>query len=287
MPDWASEFLTGGLGQGLMVPWNWCMMVTYQLMGYQFEFSESSVQNAFGNINDFFGGMSMNSIQDIYSWFLSAGLVLLNLFCLVGFCRQASRLRENVTVEMWIELFIKTLVGNGLMVCGLDILQSFLGVATAASNLFLSSSDVQVVPDNIDAGAVLAYILLGILFVLASIVCGLMIVVTVLTRILNIYILSCIMPVAASTLAGGGEVERAGWAWFKAFLANCFSIVIIALVFRLGGFFNHVLQQWAIGEENGWFDGFISILASAVYMVFLTASIRGSEGLLKRAFDLR
>ena len=80
MPDWASEFLTGGLSQGLMVPWNWCMMVAYQLMGYQFEFQEGSVQNAFGNINDFFGGMSMNSIQDIYGWFLSAGLVLLNLF---------------------------------------------------------------------------------------------------------------------------------------------------------------------------------------------------------------
>ena len=38
MPDWASEFLTGGFGQGLMVPWNWCMVVAYQLMGYQFDF---------------------------------------------------------------------------------------------------------------------------------------------------------------------------------------------------------------------------------------------------------
>ena len=287
MPDWASEFLTGGMSQGLMVPWNWCMMVAYQLMGYQFEFEEGTLQNAFGNINDFFGGMSMNSIQDIYGWFLSAGLMLLNLFCLVGFCRQASRLRENVTIEMWIELFIKTLIGNILMVFGLDLIKSFLGVAATTSNLFLVNSDVQVVPDNIDAGAVLAYILLGILFVLASIVCGLMIVVTVLTRILNLYILTCIMPIAASTLAGGVEIERTGWAWFKTFLANCFSVVMIALVFRLGGFFNQTLQGWAIGAEDGWFDGFVSVIASAVYMVFLTVAIRGSEGLLKRAFDLR
>lgn len=288
MPDWASEFLTGGFGQGLMVPWNWCMMVTYQLMGYPFDFEENYLDQFMGNLSSFFGGTPLFSIQDIYEWFLSAGLVLLNLFCLIGFCRQASRLRENITTEMWIELFIKAIVGNALMLFGLPILQSLLGVASTTSSIFLDTSEIQIVPDNIDIGAVLAYILIGILFVLASIVCGIMIVITVLSRIINIYILTCVMPVAGATLAGGGELERTAGAWLKTFLSYCFEVVIIALVFRLGGYFNAILQDWAIGTDgNGWFDGFLSVIASAVYMIFLTVSVKNAGGLLRKAFDLR
>ena len=71
--------------------------------------------------------------------------------------------------RMWIELFIKAIMGNALMLFGLPILQSLLGVASTTSTIFLDKSEVQIVPDNIDIGAVLAYILIGILFVLASI----------------------------------------------------------------------------------------------------------------------
>ena len=59
MPDWASEFLTGGFGQGLMVPWNWCMMVAYQLMGYQFDFKESYMEQ-------FMGGSRKTGNQRLY-----------------------------------------------------------------------------------------------------------------------------------------------------------------------------------------------------------------------------
>ena len=287
MPEWATEFLTGGFSQGLMVPWNWCMMVAYQLMNYRFDFQENYLEQFLGNLTGLFGGTPLISIQDIYEWFLSAGLILLNLFCLIGFCRHASRLRENITMEMWIELFIKAILGNLLMLYGLPILQTFLGVASASSKIFLDTSQVQIVSDNIDIGAVLAYILIGILFVLASIVCGILIVITVLSRIINIYILTCTMPIACAALAGGGEMERTAWAWFNTFLSYCFEIIIIALVFKLGGYFNAVLQEWAIGAENGWFDGFLSVIASTVYMVFLTVSVKGAGGLLRKAFDLR
>ena len=118
--------------------------------------------------------------------------------------------------------------------------------------LFLNASDIQIVPDNIDVGAVLAYILIGILFVLASIVCGIMIVVTVLSRIINIHILICMMPIACSTLAGGPEIERSGWAWLRTFLSYCFEVVVIALVIKLGGALNGALQEWAIGTDWRW-----------------------------------
>ncbi|MCF0141718.1 MAG: hypothetical protein HUJ78_06920, partial [Mogibacterium sp.] len=55
----------------------------------------------------------------------------------------------------------------------------------------------------------------------------------------------------------------------------------------VGGVLNIALQRAAIGDVNGWFDGFLSILCDCIYMVFLTVSITGAGNLLKRAFDLR
>ena len=289
MPDWATSFLTEGFAQGPMVIWNLCMYMAVSLMGYDFPFAaETGLQDipVTGSLIQFVQENSVY-VQSIYSWFMGAGLVLLNLFCLIAFCRQASRLRENVTTEMWIELFIKVIIGNVLMLEGLNIIHGFLNVASATSSVFLNISDVDIVTGNIDLGAVLAYVLVGIFFLIGSVVCGIMIVVTVAKRIVNIYILTCVMPIACSTLAGGPEIERSGWAWLKTFLSTCFEIVIIALVFALGGMLNTALQGVAIGDVNGWFVGFLSVLCDLIYMIFLTVSVTGAGGLLRRTFDLR
>ena len=50
---------------------------------------------------------------------------------------------------------------------------------------------------------------------------------------------------------------------------------------------NAQLQLIAVGNINGWFDGFLSVLCDMIYMVFLTVSVTGAGGLLRRAFDLR
>ena len=272
-----------------MVIWNLCMYMAVSLMGYDFPFAAETGLKDIPVTGSLIQFVQENSVyvQSIYSWFMGAGLVLLNLFCLIAFCRQASRLRENVTTEMWIELFIKVIIGNVLMLEGLNIIQGFLNVASATSSVFLNISDVDIVTGNIDLGAVLAYVLVGIFFLIGSVVCGIMIVVTVAKRIVNIYILTCVMPIACSTLAGGPEIERSGWAWLKTFLSTCFEIVIIALVFALGGMLNTALQGVAIGDVNGWFVGFLSVLCDLIYMIFLTVSVTGAGGLLRRTFDLR
>ena len=140
MPDWATSFLTDGFAQGPMVIWNLCMYMAVSLMGYEFQFAPETglLDNTiFGPLIRFIQEHSVY-IQDIYNWFMGAGLVLLNLFCLIAFCRQASRLRENVTMEMWIELFIKVILGNVFMVEGLQlviaVLLMILGVIIVATS---------------------------------------------------------------------------------------------------------------------------------------------------------
>lgn len=278
MPSWATEFLTGGIGQGLMAPWNLCMLVTAQLLGFDVGSS-------------FYVVRAGNSIASIYTWFVGAGAALLNMFCLIAFCRQASRLRENVTIEMWIELFIKVILGNGFMLYGIKVLSAFLSVAGQIGSIWLAQSENTIVSDNVDVGAVLVYIFFGILFTLASIICGVMIVVTVAKRIIHIYLLTVTMPIACATLAGGRGIEDSGWSWLKSFLAECFEVVIIALVFVICGMLHDTINNLLItaGEatELGWFDGFLTVLFDTVYMILLTILVKNAGDFLKRAFNLK
>ena len=210
MPGWASSFLTEGFADGPMFIWNLCMYITCSLMGYDFPFAPETglTDNSIFSVLVRFLQSQMVSVEEVYNWFMGAGLVLLNLFCLIAFCRQASRLRENVTIEMWIELFIKVVVGNVLMLEGLNIVKALLNVASSTSNVFMSIANVDIVTFNIDFGAVMAYVVVGIFFLIGSVVCGITIVVTVAKRIINIYILTCLMPIACSTL--GDREQRLG-----------------------------------------------------------------------------
>ena len=109
MPSWLRMmFGMEKFFQGPGAVWKTCMAMVQSLMGMT---PDTFSDNAWTYVTD-----------TLYPWFLSIGVILLNIFCLVGFIRQASNLKENVTMEMWIELFIKTIIANFLMQEGLKII---------------------------------------------------------------------------------------------------------------------------------------------------------------------
>lgn len=276
MPEWATNFFTDNLAQGSTAIWNFCMYITYKLLSWDFDFSEST------------GSMTFT---EVYNWFLVFGVILLNIFALIGFIRQTARLRENVTLEMWIELFIKVILANAFMLYGLKIVGTLLDMSGAISAVWMSESEIDIVSE-VDFGAVLAYVLFGIIWLIASIICGIYIVIAAAKRIVNIYILTVTMPIACSTLSGGGEIESSGWSWFKAFLAECFEIVFIVLAMLICGMLHNSINN-AIYDATAetiiisWFDGFVIILLDIVYMVMLCVSVQGAGNLLKRTFNLK
>ena len=87
MPQWLSDFLgfasAFNLGSGI---WDFFMMIVLSLMGMS---PETFSPGAWGYVTG-----------TLYPWFLSIGVVMLNMFCMIGFIRQATNLKENITVEM-------------------------------------------------------------------------------------------------------------------------------------------------------------------------------------------
>lgn len=229
------------------------------------------------------------TVESILPWFIGAGAVLVNLFFLIGFLRQNTNLKENVTIESWIEGAIRVIVANSLILNGVGILEDFIGISTAATKFVVGKEVVQIVNPDFDAGTLLFYLFVGIIYFIASAVCGILILIVILKRVLYIDYCIAVMPIGIATFAGGRGFENSGIAWIKTFLTYCFEIVAIAFLLRVGSVMASGLPAFILdaANESGMFDGFWNGINNMVVMVFLTSVIKNADDLVRRSFDLR
>ena len=144
------------------------------------------------------------------------------------------------------------------------------------------------VTEDLDLGAVLFYNLFGILYILAAIVCSFMILLTVYSRYIRLYLLVVSAPFAIPSILGGEESRRTFISWVKTFILNTFEIVMIALVmvisFKLisGGISLYEQSNIAVQAVNGFFDALNGLFT----MVLMTASVKGVNSFMTKAFGL-
>lgn len=74
--------------------------------------------------------------QTLYPWALGIGITLTNIFLLIGICRIASNLKENITLELFVELMIRVVALNVALQLGLNnavlTFRKFGGIVTMA-----------------------------------------------------------------------------------------------------------------------------------------------------------
>lgn len=275
MPDWLLDFFgISNLFNLAQSGWNFFMLMVYSMIGMT---PETYSPGAWSYVTG-----------TLYPWFLTIGVTLLNIFCMIGFIRQASNLKENVTIEMWIELFIKVIIANVLMTNGISLMQDIMSMGSSLSGSIMNSNFPSVYSSEMDIGAVMVYLIFGLIYAIASAVCGGMIFLEVMGRFLNLYMLVAVAPIALSTIAGGRGLDSSAHAWIKSFLTTVFQIVVIAIVLQIG---NKMMESTAYVDATNtpldWFDGAGSVMMSFITMIFLTTAVKGADGFLKRAFDLR
>ncbi len=275
MPSWVQDFFSpnGFFSPGSVI-WNACMRATYAMLG-------KSPQ-------DFSSSAWSDTVANLYPWFISIGIVLLNLFCLTGFIRQASNLRENVTTEMWVELFIKVSIANTVMVNVISLMSDMFSAASQASSYIVGNQPPQIFSNDVSLTVLILHLVIGIVYFIAASICGFMIMLEVFARFMQIYLLMATAPIALSTWAGGRGFEDTAYAWIKSFLTNTFQIVVIALILRIGG---KMIEGFTFMDNASLFDAIFGgagdVFKSFVTMCFMATAIKGSDGFLKRAFNLR
>lgn len=223
----------------------------------------------------------------LYPWSLGIGVALLNIFFLIGFFREASNLKENVTWEILCMYVIKLVLANGLMRSGMKIMQDFFVMASKLTGQIYMGDIPPFTTGDIDLGAYLFFFVFGIIYVLVAVICSFLILFTVYGRYLKLYVLTAMAPIALSTMAGGRGLEQSAYAWIKSFLTGVFEIVVIAMVMTIAGKMILSLDFGSAGSGILSFgDGFLQVLQNLFTMVIMTGAVKGADATLRRAFAL-
>ena len=227
--------------------------------------------------------------ETILPWFIGAGASCINMIFMIGFMKQTTNFRENLTLEVFVEGGIRIIIANTLLIYSRTIMEDFLNLSTMATKFVMGTEPLKIVNPTLDVGTVLFYFVLGIIYFIGSVACAGYNLLTVLKRVA--YILFCIIavPVAAVTFVGDREMANTGRAAIKTFFTYCFQIVVIAFWLRIGTLMASGISGLIISQTNdsGLFDGFYQALNNMICMLFMTTLIKNSDELLRKAFDLR
>lgn len=225
-------------------------------------------------------------VNSIYPVTLSVGTVLLNLAFMAGIFRQASDLKQNLTLEIFLGLAVKLLFANVLMQSGISIMRGLFQSAAAFTSEINASATITTLPDDIDAGMTLFGCLFGIFYFLVCAICGGLIFISVYGRFLHLYVMVACAPLALPFLAGGQGVERTGGAFIRTFMGKCFEVIIIALFLSVGMKLCRSVDWVKIEGIGGWFDGMTQCLQNMMTMILMAASVKSAESFMRKIFGL-
>ena len=183
---------------------------------------------------------------------------------------------------------IKVVAANVLFLNIKTIMTSLFSTATLMTGTVFTLQAPTLITEDLDLGAALFYNLFGILYILAAIVCSFMILITVYSRYIRLYLLVVSAPFALPTIVGGEEARRTFISWLKTFLLNTFEIVMIAMVmvicFKLISGGVSLFEQGNVAVEAA--NGMLDALNGLFTMVLMTASVKGVNSFMAKTFGL-
>ena len=214
---------------------------------------------------------------------------LLCIFFLYGFCRDSCDLHADLTFERTIKMIIRLIITSNVMSMALSYMPKFFAWGKNLTSAILGENKLSMIYDfdgakvyenisSADFGTMTAF-LTSILFFLFTVVCGFIVVLTVLNRILKIYMIAPFAGVALSTLAAGGQTANVGYSYIRTFFGYVFSALLIAVVITISASF---INTVAIDTENA----IIRLLEYCLKMGVISSSVKMSDSVMQKAFNL-
>lgn len=223
-------------------------------------------------------------VEGIYDSINLIAVSMFVLFFVYGFLRDCVDIKNNLTAETTIKMFIRLIICSNVMTVCLTYMTKFIGWATQLTGLISLDSiknggflfDGKQICEQIDSG--LVSFLLGFVFLIVVCVSGFIIILTVVKRILKIYMVSPFAAIALSTLAAGGGTAQTGYQYIKAFLGYTFSILLIVVAMAVSPIFI------AIFEFPG--KGILSLLEACIRVVTVASAVKSVDTICQKSFGL-
>ena len=264
---------------------DYCRMVEKILSHSKFQSEDVLTKNpAKGTYKDVW-----ESISTIYTTLNVVAVSLLCVFFLYGFCRDSCDLHTDLTFDKTIKMFIRLIITSNVLSMALTYMPKFFSWGKSLTQAILGENGLYMVYDfdgakvyenisSADFGTMTAF-LTSILFFLFTVVCGFIVVLTVLNRILKIYMIAPFAGVALSTLAAGGQTAQVGYSYIRTFFGYVFSALLIAVVIAISGSF---IDTVSIDTENA----LVRLLEYCLKMGVIASSVKMSDSVMQKAFSL-
>lgn len=237
LPTWISDLLSGQAYCKVLIYigvsiWNNLLSYVYVLMGQ--------------DIGDFANGQPVKIMENVNMIFVGVGTSLVVLFFLWGFFSDSVNIREDITLDKALKVFIRLLVSNYFVIHSLDILKIILNIGVYLNNKILSVNsgtftklklsmftfpDISIAESAAGILGMWAFFtMLGFVFLVVMTVSALIIVYVIYIRVIKLCIYMPFGAVSFSTMSSQSpEFHNMAIGYFKNFLVLAFEICVISL----------------------------------------------------------
>ena len=241
---------------------------------------------------------------NIYQISLAIGASLAVLFFVLGWLRESLDIKNSFQLENMFRFFIRYAITASLLVNSLSLVKGITQCTTAVVNTMhvdVASEEVEGIFDGIkeklkedkdsDGGTYLAAgfeaMAGGMIGGLVIIICGISLVLSVLSRLFKMLLCIPFAPVAFSGFAGGGEFSQMGVAWMKTFIGYALEAVVIALSISISfGLFRDASLFQSPAEAGDMASLILQICEYCMPMITACACVKGAEMTVRRCLGL-
>ena len=228
------------------------------------------------------------------------------LFFVIGWLNESIDVRNNFTLENMFRFFIRYIITATLIVNSLAVVRGTVDCSTAlvrsvnvetgsmqsdsVENIF---EDLQDNLENEDANGV-EWLGTGIISLIAGLfggvvilVCGVQLILAVLSRLFKMYLCIPFAPVAFAGFASGHMLSQTGIAWIRTFLGYCLEAVVMAIAIRISfGLFADGSVMVASQNVSGALGAILTIVEYCLPMITACACVKGAEATIRRCLGL-
>ncbi len=118
-------------------------------------------------------------------------------------------------------------------------------------------------------------------------VCGVQLILAVLSRLFKMYLCIPFGPVALSSFAGGHTISQTGISWIRTLLAYALEAVVIAIAIRISfGLFADGGSMVSSEGASGALGAILTIVEYCLPMITACACVKGAEATVRRCLGL-
>lgn len=232
-------------------------------------------------------------MNNIYPIFLAIGAACVTIFFFLGIYRDITDFRQIADVERLTYVYLRLAFCQAVILALQPFIIGMFRSGQALSNLIITNMGFEPGEGygHLDAYSTFfangdtlytAGLILGILFLVAALICGAVICFSVYARIFKMIFAVPTGALAVATIAGGGGISRMAEGWLKEFIAVLLEAPFMILGLGIAVPFMNV----NLFPDAGTASSLMSVIEPAFKMILVAGALKGCSMIFRRYLSI-